>query len=205
VAFENSFSSSTLLTMAKKSAESTEARVAALQAPVPLPDAVPVIATHLLLATPTLYAHDDCAEMVGVTPRTLDNWVDRGCPVAKRNGRNRLYDVAQVFTWSAAFAKLKRDHQERRIRHMPTDLGYLHAFNVVQMLEYDTLSGTLGADGVPFVCVPLAHDHPARAWALRLACAGQRPGPLLDAEEWLEGMPDVPTPTPSRSPRKRTP
>jgi hypothetical protein len=111
-----------------------------------------------------------------------------------------LYDVAQVVVWSAAFAKFKRDHQDRRIDHMPDGLAYLDAFNFVQQREHELI----GAEAA-FVCVPLAHDHPGRAWALRLACAGQPPGPFLDPEEWLEGMPHLPDPAPRTKVRKRTP
>ncbi|MCU0648056.1 MAG: helix-turn-helix domain-containing protein [Gemmatimonadaceae bacterium] len=179
--------------MPKSTQSQTNARVAALQAPTPLPDAVPVVARHLLLTAPTHCTHDDMAELLGVNPRTLEGYVDRGCPIAERRGPVRFYHVAAVVTWAAGWAQVKADHQARRIRHMPDTLTLLDAHNRVRQREAEVF----GDDG-GFVLVPLTHDHPARPWALRLACAGVVPDAPLDAEEWLAGMPALPKNAPVR-------
>lgn len=200
------------MTMRARTPKDLYSRVAALQAPARLPGADPVVATHLLSRRDELLTHDVMAALVDVTPRTLDSWVDRGCPVAKRRGPVRYYRAREVFVWSAAFRMVRDDHQARRIRHMPTALPFLDAHNRLTARQHALITETPG-DGEPeaFVCVPLAHDHPSRPWALRIACEGRVPGPIPDPEEWIEAIendfasdetPDPPAPSPRR--RKET-
>jgi hypothetical protein len=177
--------------MAQKRQQSITERLRTARTPTPLPDCVPLVARHLTLETPAVLGHADMAEMAGVDQRTLDNWTRRGCPMAG-GARDRRYHPAQVLMWAAAWAMVRGDFQARRIRHMPESLPYLDAWNRVltRQAELD--------DAVPFIAVPLEQDHPGRSWALRLACAGEAPGPLLDPEEFLESLPtDADTPTPA--------
>lgn len=48
-----------------------------------------------------LVSRGDLADLMGVTPPTVDRWVARGCPVGKEGGRGRAYqfNTADVIEW----------------------------------------------------------------------------------------------------------
>lgn len=48
-----------------------------------------------------LVSRGDLADLMGVTPPTIDRWVVRGCPVAKEGGRGRAYqfNTADIKEW----------------------------------------------------------------------------------------------------------
>lgn len=49
----------------------------------------------------------DLAQIMGVTPQTIDNWLAKGCPfVARPEGKNRTwqFDTAAVINWRVSEA-----------------------------------------------------------------------------------------------------
>jgi hypothetical protein len=121
---------------------------------------------------PRLSTPAEVASTLGVDERTLRNWVSRGCPQAVGGARPR-YELGKVNVWGMYHAHLHRQFLRYR-RPMPARIEFREAEEWHLRGEYEVVPGPWSA----YVLVPLAWDHPARAAALKVACAGTSPVPL---------------------------
>ena len=125
---------------------------------------------------PKLATVAEVVECVGIEERTLRNWVQRGCPQAVGGARPR-YELGKVNVWGFYFAYLRHRFQRTR-QAIPDHIPYEEAEAWHLQREHELVPGPWSA----FVLVPLAWDHPARAEALRVACAGLAPVPLEEMD-----------------------